>query len=79
MPGVPEFELGRVMDFDRHVIRAAIEHVAACGAVGCDEMQVVAGDVDAAQVVGREKADDGALDVVKLEDWFVAGGILEAN
>ena len=40
-------------------------------------MQVVAGDVDAAQVDGREEAEDGAFDVGKLEDWFLAGGILE--
>ena len=42
-------------------------------------MQVVAGHINAAQVVGREESDDRALNVVELEDRFFARGILEAD
>ena len=79
MPGVPSSNSRRVMDFDCHVFRPAVEHVAAGRAVGGDEMQMIAGDVDAAQVVGGEKSDDGALDVVELEDRFFARGGFETD
>jgi len=39
---------------------------------------MVAGDVYAAQIVGGEEADDGSFDIVKLEDGFFVGTLLEA-
>ena len=67
------------MDFDRHVGGAAIEHMAAGRAVGGDEMQMIAGHVYAAQIVGGEESHDGSFDVVEFEDRFLARGGFEAD
>jgi hypothetical protein len=53
--------------------------MAAGRAIGGDEMQMIAGHVDAAQIVRREESDDGSFDVVKLEDRFFARGLFEAD
>src|ERR1035437_2025494 len=77
--GRSKFEFRRAMNLDSHVRGTAIEHMAAGRAVGGDEMQMIAGHVDAAQIVRREKSDDGSFDVVKLEDRFFARGLFETH
>jgi len=77
--GGAQFELRRVMDLDRDVSGAAVEHVAAGGPVGGDEMQMITGHVHTAQVVGSEESHDGSFDLVKFEDRLFARGAFEAD
>src|SRR4051794_20171695 len=57
--------------------RARAEDVAAAATGGVDEVQVVAGDLDALDVGGEAEADHRALDVVELEDVLVGDDLSE--
>jgi lipooligosaccharide transport system ATP-binding protein len=63
-----DVEVARRVEAHPQAARAGIEDVAAAGAVGADEVKVVAGDLDPLGVGGEAEAEHRPLDVAQLED-----------
>src|SRR4051812_24200337 len=60
-------QLARRVDLDLHRQRPAGQHVPATAPLGVDEVEVMAGDVEAARVVGEAKADHRSTHIAQLE------------